>query len=342
MQLPDENIEYHYQRLLAPHPESWTPLAELQSQHFLPPERVEAIKKTAMEIRGQVAGERELQNPPAKLRPLQAGFIDLPQKLLEQFKRKQDASELGKVIRTANRMREDVDRVIVLGIGGSYLGAKALFDALCHTHHNEMPQKLRMGKPRVYFEGNNVDNDTLQELCELLENTCVDPEITEERWGVIVVSKAGGTLETAAAYRALKAEAARFYGAKSPMLKQVVVAVTGPKGKLRDLFHADGYTDDEILTIPDDVGGRYSVFTPVGLLPAAVMGLDIRALLLGASTMTRRFLEEPFERNPVLQYAAVNHLMAEECGKTTRVLAVWSRKLEALGFWYDQLLSESL
>jgi glucose-6-phosphate isomerase len=342
MHLPDENIEYQYQRLLAPHPEAWTPLAELQSQHFLPSERLEAIKKTAMEIRGQVAGERELQNPPAKLRPLQAGFIDLPQKLLDQYKRKQDASELGKVIRTANRMREDVDRVIVLGIGGSYLGAKALFDALCHTHHNEMPHKLRMGKPRIYFEGNNVDNDSLQELCELLENTCVDPEILDERWGVIVVSKSGGTMETAAAYRALRAEAARFYGAKSPTLKNVIVPITGPKGKLRDLAHAEGYTDDEILTIPDDVGGRFSVFTPVGLLPAAVMGLDVRAMLLGAATMTRRFLEEPFDRNPVLQYAAVNHLMSEELKKPTRVLAVWSRKLEAVGWWYDQLLSESL
>ena len=113
--------------------------------------------------------------------------------------------------------------------------------------------------------------------------------------------------------------------------------VTGPKGKLRDLAKAEGIADDDILTIPDDIGGRYSVFTPVGLLPAAVMGLDVRALLLGAAAMTKRFLEEPFDRNPVLQYAAVNHLMAEELGKNTRVMAVWSRKLESVGFWYDQL-----
>ncbi|HSQ56058.1 MAG TPA: glucose-6-phosphate isomerase [Gemmata sp.] len=342
MQLPDETIEYSYQRLLTSHSESWTPLAELQNEHFLAPERIDAIKKTVMDIRGQVAAERELPNPPAKLRPLQAGFIDLPQKLLDQFKRKQDASELGKVIRIANRMREAVDRVIVLGIGGSYLGARALFDALCHTYHNEMPAKLRMGKPRIYFEGNNVDNDSFQELFELLENTCVDPELVEERWGVVVVSKSGGTLETAAAYRALKAEAARFYGPKSPLLRQVIVPVTGPKGKLRDLSHAEDYTDDEILTIPDDIGGRYSVLTPVGLLPAAVMGLDVRALLLGAAAMTRRFIEEPFDRNPVLQYAAVNYLMYTEMKKPTRVLAVWTRKLEAVGWWYDQLLSESL
>jgi glucose-6-phosphate isomerase len=126
------------------------------------------------------------------------------------------------------------------------------------------------------------------------------------------------------------------------MLRRVVVPVTGPKGKLRDLFVAEGYGNDEILTIPDEVGGRYSVFTPVGLLPAAVMGLDVRALLLGAATMTRRFLEEPFDRNPVLQYAAVNYLMTEELKKPIRVLAAWSKKLEAVGWWYDQLLSESL
>ena len=84
------------------------------------------------------------------------------------------------------------------------------------------------------------------------------------------------------------------------------------------------------------------MFTPAGLLPAAVMGLDVRALLLGAAAMTQRFLEEPFERNPVLQFAAVNYLMTEECDKPLRVLSVWSKKLEALGLWYDQLLAESL
>jgi glucose-6-phosphate isomerase len=134
----------------------------------------------------------------------------------------------------------------------------------------------------------------------------------------------------------------KLYGPRSPFLKSLIVPVTGPKGKLRDLSRADGFDDEEVLTIPDDIGGRYSVFTAVGLLPAAVMGLDVRALLLGAATMTKRFLEEPFERNPVLQYAAVNHLLAEEHGKNTRVMAVWSKKLESVGFWYDQLLSESL
>jgi glucose-6-phosphate isomerase len=342
MQLPDENIEYDFRRLLAPPPEPWTPLAELQSQHFLAPDRLEPMKTLLGAIRGKVAAERELQNPPAKDLPLQAGFIDLPTKLLDGYRKKGDASDLGKTLRLAARLKENCDRVVVLGIGGSYLGAKALYDALCHTYHNELPAKLRMGKPRMYFEGNNLDNDSLQELLELLENTCVDPDLPDERWGVVVISKSGGTLETAAAYRAVRAEQTKYYGQKSDWLRQLCVPVTGPKGKLRDLARADGFPDDDILTIPDDVGGRYSVFTPVGLLPAAVMGLDVRALLLGAAAMTKRFLEEPFERNPVLQFAAVNHLMNVEAGKSTRVMAVWSRKLESVGFWYDQLLSESL
>ena len=342
MQLPDENIEFQFQRLLTSPVESWTPLAELQSQHFLSPEKVDAIKPVAMAVRGRIAAERELHDVPAKDQPLQSGFIDLPQKLLDGFRRKQDASELGRVIRTANRLKENFDRVVVLGIGGSYLGARALFDSLCHTYHNEMPANLRMSKPRIYFEGNALDNDSFQEFFELLDNTCVDPEIPEERWGVVVISKSGATIETAAAYRAVKAEATRYYGPKSELLRHVIVPITGPKGKLRDLCKSEGYSDDEMLSIPDDIGGRYSILTPVGLLPAAVMGLDVRAILLGAAAMTKRFLEEPFDRNPVLQFAAINYLMTEDLKKTTRVMAVWSKKLEALGWWYDQLLSESL
>jgi glucose-6-phosphate isomerase len=341
MQLPDENIEYQFQRLLVPIAEAWTPATELQGQHFLPTEELEKIKKRTTEVREKVIGERELQNPPPEKRPLQAGFIDLPQKVLDGYKRKQDASELGRILRLAQRLRDTVDRVVILGIGGSYLASKAIFDSLCHTYHNEMPAKLRMGKPRIYFEGNNVDNDSLQDLFELLENTCVDPDLVEERWGVVVISKSGETLETAAAYRAVKTEAAKFYGPKSDMLRRVIVPITGPKSKLRDMCRAENFSEDDILTIPDEIGGRFSAFTGVGLLPAAVMGLDIRAMMLGAATMTRRFIEEPFDRNPVLQFATVNHLMTER-GKTTRVLSAWSKKLEAVGWWYDQLLSESL
>jgi glucose-6-phosphate isomerase len=342
MQLPDEAIAYHYQSLLQPPVDEWTAVAEMRSAHYLPPNRLKDLVPRLQQVRSQVAAERELGQVPSEMRPLDAGFIDLPQKTLDEHRRKGDTSVLGRVFALSARLREEADRVVILGIGGSYLGARALFEALRSTYHNELPAEVRLGTPRIYFEGNNVDNDALQDLLDLLQNTCVDPAMREERWAVIVTSKSGGTLETAAAYRIFRREAAEYYGSRSELQKQLFVPITGTNGKLRDLCKAEGYADSDILTIPDNVGGRYSVLTPVGLLPAAVMGLDVRALLLGASAMTKRFLEEPFERNPILQYAGVNYLMATEIGKSQRVLSVWSKKLEALGLWYDQLLAESL
>ncbi len=342
MQLPDEAIAYNYQNLLAPALEDWTPAAEMRQQHFLSPGKLRDLTPRVLQVRSQVATERELRQPPQELLPLDAGFIDLPQKLLDQHKKQGESSTLGRTLKLAERMRAQVDRFVVLGIGGSYMGARALFYALKSAYHNDLLPKDRSGAPRIYFEGNNADNDSLHELFEMLSITCVEPDQREERWGVAVISKSGGTLETAAAYRAIRKEMAEFYGSHAAQLKELVVPITGATGSLRNLCKADGFADEDVLTIPDDVGGRYSVFTPVGLLPAAVMGLDVRALLLGASTMTRRFLDERFENNPVLQYAAVNYLMNIQCQKPIRVLSVWSKKLESLGFWYDQLLAESL
>jgi glucose-6-phosphate isomerase len=342
MQLPDEAISYNFQSLLVPPSEEWTPLTEFRAQHYVSPARLKALAAQLTQVRSQVAIERELQQVPPELQPLDSGFIDLPQRALDNHRRRGEASELGRVLALANRLREQTDRVVILSIGGPYRAAYALFNALCHTFHNELPPKSRLGVPRIYFEGTDLDTDALQDCLELLENSCVDPEVREERWGIIVISKTGTTLEPAIAYRVLHKELARFYGPRSDRSKQLVVPITAAQSKLREMCRAQGCADEDILSIPERVGGRYCVFSAAGLLPAAVMGLDIRALLLGAAAMTRRFLEEPFERNPVLQYAAINYLMTEELGKPVRVLAVWSRKLEGVGLWYDQLVSESL
>jgi glucose-6-phosphate isomerase len=172
--------------------------------------------------------------------------------------------------------------------------------------------------------------------------TCVDPERREERWSVVTVSRSGTSLEPGVALRVFRREATEYYGLRSPWLTKLFAAVTGPATKTRELFKAMGVGEQGLLTVPENVGGRFSVFTPAGLLPAAVMDLDVRALLLGAAAMTKRFLEEPVERNPVLQFAGVNHLMHEELRKPLRVMSIWSRKLEAVGAWYEQLVSESL
>jgi glucose-6-phosphate isomerase len=342
MQLPDEAISYQYQSLLQPTVEDWTAAAELRTHHYLSQAALRDLMPRLLQVRSQIATERELRQPPPELQPLEAGFLDLPQKYLDQFRRQGDASVLGRALAAATHLREQTDRVVVLGIGGASLGARALFGALRSAYHNELPAESRMGVPRLYFDGDNFDNDSLQDLIDLLQTSCVDPEIREERWGVVVVSKTGVTLETAVAYRSFRREAAEYYGSHSERLTQLFVPITGATGKLRDLCKADGFREEDIFTLPDDVGGRFSAFTAAGLVPAAVMGLDVRALLLGAASMTRRFLEEPFERNPVLQFAAINYLMAEQMHKSIRVLSIWSKKLEALGQWYDHLLAESL
>src|SRR5207247_5240939 len=133
------------------------------------------------------------RNPPPEMTPLDAGFIDLPQALLDGYRRKGDVSELGRILMLAARLREEADRVVLLGVGGSQLAARALFGALKSTYHNDLPPETRLGVPRVYFDGDGFDNDALQELLDLLQITCVDPERREERWAVVCLSKSGAT-----------------------------------------------------------------------------------------------------------------------------------------------------
>ncbi|MFQ3651115.1 MAG: glucose-6-phosphate isomerase [Gemmataceae bacterium] len=342
MQLPDESVHYQPAGLFLPVNEEWNAAAELRSRHFLSPVRFKELHQRLMACRSQVVAEREQQNPPAEALPLEPGFINLPQDLLDAFRRKGDASDLGRVISLASRLREEADRLVVLGAGGSYLGAYALFQALKSAYHNELPPETRLGVPRIYFEGYSADNDSLQELLDLLQITCVDPDTREERWGCVTISKSGTTLEPSIALRVFRREGNEYYGLRSPWLTRLFAAVTSTNSRLREQHKAFGVPEESILTIPDNVGGRFSVFSPAGLLPAALMGLDVRALLLGAVAMTRRFLEEPVERNPVLQLAGVNYLMTEELGKKVRILSVWSRKLAGVGLWYEHLISETL
>ncbi len=271
-----------------------------------------------------------------------AAFIDLPQVTLDNYRRKGEDSDLGRVLTLATRLSEQADHVVFLGDAGATLGPRALFEAFLSRHHNQLPPQTRLGVPRVYFEGDSADNDSLQNLLDLLQITCIDPEQREERWAVVALDKSGDALEPAVALRVFRREATEYYGLRSEWLTELFAAVTGGKGKLRQLFHAYGHSDANILSVPENIGSPLSVFTAAGLLPAAIMGLDVRALLLGAAAMTKRFLEEPFERNPVLQFAGINYLMTQECHKPLRVLSAWSSKLEALGWWYDQLLASSL
>src|SRR4051812_44792581 len=182
MQLPDEAISYNYQSLLIPPAEEWTAAAELRGKHFLNPQRIKDLAKRADQAKSQTAIERDIRSVPADQMPVDSGFIDLPQNLLDGFRRKQDASDLGHILNLAAVLREQADCIVVLGAGGEGLGGRVLFEALKSVHHNELPSELRMGVPRLYFAGDSFDNDSLQELRDLIEVTCVDPDRREERW----------------------------------------------------------------------------------------------------------------------------------------------------------------
>lgn len=273
-------------------------------------------------------------------RPLDAGFVELPRRLLDERASNPKSSLLTRIERIAALLREQIDVLVSLGVGGSYMGARAIFEALCHPYHNELTRDRRGGAPRLYFEGNNIDNDALRGLLELLGTACTDPHNTAHRWGITVISKSGGTLETAVAFRIFRQALEQFYGRDARECRELVVPITGRKGKLRDLCATEGY--EHALPIPDNVGGRFSVLTSVALFPAAVLGLDVARLLEGAADMTERLRDAPFGSNPALDYAATCSLLEEKQNMTIRVLATWGNRLEGLGLWYDQLLSESL
>lgn len=274
--------------------------------------------------------------------PLDAGFVDLPQRLLEEYRRHESASELGKILAAARAMAAEVDRVVVLGIGGSYMGARAMFEACCHPYWNELHRGERAGHPRLYFEGNNLDNDAMQGLLDLLVRSHGLPS-DHNRWGLVVISKGGDTLETAAALRVfLHALREHNGGQLNHNHAPLAIPITGRGSNLHKMMTAFGVRDEHVFEVPEGVGGRFSIFSAVGLLPAAILGLDVVKLLEGAGAMNHHFrMADPTE-NLVLQYVAACHLAEQHLGATIRLLASWGKSLEALGLWYDQLLSESL
>jgi glucose-6-phosphate isomerase len=276
---------------------------------------------------------------PAEKNPLDAGFLDLPKRLLDEYSADRPSSQLYRILKTAHRLRDQVDRIVVLGIGGSYMGAKALMDACCDPYFNEQTRGERGSRPRMYFEGNNVDNDASQGLLRLLGNGRPSAEL-ENRWGIVVISKSGGTIETAVAFRQFLAALRKSLGGDEQLLSQLVIPVTGDSGRLQDLSRALGCAD--VFPVPDGVGGRFSILSAVGLLPAAILGIDVVRLLEGAVAMNELFRTAPVGENPVLDYVGVSHLLETRQGASTRILSVWAKSLETTGLWYDQLLAESL
>jgi glucose-6-phosphate isomerase len=319
-------IAYDYSGLIAPQDASQivqqTGITQADLNWITP--RLTAVRQ---EVLNNLVSYNRHEAISEDMQPLDAGFLELPERLLG------DQRPLLDAITTAgDRLAKEVDRVLVLGIGGSYMGARALFEACCHPYHNEISRKRRGGRPRIYFEGNNADNDSVQGLLDLVEGS--------DDWGIVVVSKSGGTLETAVAFRIFFDALKKSCGGDMEKVRRRVIPVTGESGRLRDLANRLGCND--IFPIPDGVGGRFSVLSAVGLLPAVIMGLDVQHLLEGAVAMNERFRTAAPLENPVLDYVGFSRLMETRRGATIRVLSTWGKNLESVGLWYDQLLAESL
>jgi len=309
---------------------------------LLPAGRIDSLRSAINAARDETLNDVELWQSgaaiPAEKQPLDAGFIQWPEELLTDLQQSAAASLVARIEACGKRLQASADSLVVLGIGGSYMGMRAMFEALRTPFWNEQSRAVRGEIPRIYFDGWNVDTDQQSALLSLLnDRAAAFPDSVEGKTAAIVISKSGGTLETAVSFRTFRELIERRFGSAAVNL---IVPVTGESGRLRSLANASGFPD--VFSIPDGIGGRFSVLTPVGLLPAAAAGMNIRALLQGAAEMTHHFRTAPFESNVVLQFVAVCHAFEIDCGMTSRILSTWGSKLEAVGLWYDQLLSESL
>jgi glucose-6-phosphate isomerase len=320
------------------------PSGSINDEFGITQSQIDSLADKLGELRRELVetdqSQYESGNIPADKQPLDARFFWLPEEQLAAYEQGREKSELGRIFQVANGMHDEIDAVVVLGIGGSYMGARAMMEACCDPYHNELTRGNRGSKPRMYFEGNNVDNDASAALLHRLAQGGYGDSPAEKRVAIVVISKSGGTMETAVAFRQfLSAIETTLTSETKDQLGRLVIPVTGESGKLHDLASEIGC--QEIFSVPDGVGGRFSVLSSVGLMPAAFLGLDCIELLQGAVAMNEHFKTASYEENVVLQYVAVNHLLAQHRDKTIRVMSVWSKALESVGMWYDQLLAES-
>jgi len=245
------------------------------------------------------------------------GWTDLPSATGEDL--------LNKIEAAASRFREKSEVIVVVGIGGSYLGARAVIEALS-PHFSLLNKKA--GNPVMLYAGNNISEDYLAELLRVLD---------EKEYTLTVISKSGTTTEPALAFRLLREHLEKKYGKEEA--RQRIIAITDKeKGALKQLADEEGY---ETFVVPDDVGGRYSVLTPVGLLPIAIAGFNIRALLQGARNMeTFSASTSKIDENPVAAYAAVRNALYAK-GKTTEIMVNYEPRLFYFTEWWKQLYGES-
>ena len=237
-----------------------------------------------------------------------------------------DRAEFERIKAAAKKINEIADVLIVIGIGGSYLGAKTVIDALSHSFYNELPREKRK-TVKIYFAGHQISGTYLTDLLEMIENESVC---------LNVISKSGTTTEPAIAFRVLKNALEKKYG-KEEATRRIFATTDEKNGALRALSNANGY---ETFIIPSNIGGRYSVITPVGLLPIASAGIDIDAFMAGVTEGQSDYAVENIDENPCYQYAIVRNALYNK-GKAIEVLVNYEPSMAFLAEWWMQLYGES-
>ena len=278
---------------------------------FISEEEISYMSKLAEDAKEQLVSKTGAGND-------FTGWIDLPENY--------DKEEFARIKQAAKKIQSDSEVLVVIGIGGSYLGARAAIEFLRHGFYNNISKASRK-TPEIYFAGNSISGAYLEGLLEV---------IGDRDFSINVISKSGTTTEPAIAFRIFKKKIEEKYG-KEEAAKRIYATTDKARGALKNLASEEGY---ETFVVPDDIGGRFSVLTAVGLLPIAVSGADIDQLMAGAAEGRKLALEQKFEENDAMKYAAIRNILLRK-GKGIEVLANYEPCLHYVSEWWKQLYGES-
>jgi len=278
---------------------------------FIQEQEVESMKKLALDAKDLLVSKTGAGND-------FLGWIDLPVDY--------DKEEFARIKKAAAKIQSDSEVLLVIGIGGSYLGARAAIEFLRHSFYNTVSKEIRK-TPEIYFVGNSISSTYIKHLMDV---------IGDRDFSINMISKSGTTTEPAIAFRVFKEMAEKKYG-RAEAAKRIYATTDKARGSLKNLATEEGY---ESFVVPDDVGGRFSVLTAVGLLPIAVSGADIDKLMEGAQAGRKAALENDFEDNDAVKYAALRNILLRK-GKQIEILANYEPSVHFVSEWWKQLYGES-
>lgn len=282
-----------------------------KTTQFISQDEIENMKKLAMDAKETLVSKSGAGND-------FLGWIDLPVNY--------DKEEFERIKNAAKKIQSDSEVLLVIGIGGSYLGARAAIEFLRHNFYNMVDKSVRK-TPEIYYVGNNISSTYVKHLMDV---------IGDRDFSINIISKSGTTTEPAIAFRVFKKMMEDKYG-KEEAAKRIYATTDKARGALKNLATEQGY---ETFVVPDDIGGRFSVLTAVGLLPIAVSGADLDKLMEGAASGRKRALEAPFEENDALLYAALRNILLRK-GKNVEIVANYEPSLHYVSEWWKQLYGES-